>query len=178
MGLSKSLRARLLFASVFILFIPIAAQTGITEQEFTSLTRRISASFADPHLPRSEFSTITATLNPGIYRSHDQDTRLVPMLALQWWVSPNLALYGGLGSGISHEAIVQPQAIGVRFLPDVLNLGRFTPELTFSQHRIEGDRDYTLKWNEFRCLYALHQTGRQSLSLHRNAVQDWMRSRA
>jgi hypothetical protein len=149
---------------VLIILVPLAAQTDISEKEYTSLAMRLSAGFADPHLPRSEFSTITATLNPGIYRSANQDIRIVPGLVFQWWVSPNLALYGGLGSGISNKAIAQLQGIGFRFLPGSLNLGRFTPELAFSQHRIEGDRDYTLKWNEFRLLYALHMA-RQSYAV-------------
>lgn len=155
MGSSESLRSCLLCGIVLVI-MPLAAQTGISESEYTSLARRISARFADPYLPRSEFSTITATLDPGIYRTREREIGLLPVWTSQWWVSPNLALYGGLGAGINQEAIIQIRAIGLRFLPGILELGRFVPELTFSQHRIEGDRDYTLKWNELRLFYALH----------------------
>ncbi len=97
---------------------------------------------------------MTATFYPMVYYPHtDSSLRLLPVIGLQWWVSPNLALVGGLGSGLNGQQVVQLLRIGLRYLPESLALGPFRPEITFVKNGIEGLPDYRLTWNEASWAY-------------------------
>ncbi|MFB0517321.1 MAG: hypothetical protein ACETWG_12065 [Candidatus Neomarinimicrobiota bacterium] len=160
MGLSNTKSIIVLLAiGLLIEVFPLAAQATISEDEFNSLAHRLSAAATFAQLPRGEFGAITATLFPVLYRSENYALCLLPIVGLQWWVSPNLAVYGGLGGGMVERQVVQFQRIGFRYLPTTLALGTFTPELIFTQNRIDGIAAYKLKWNALRLSYATNIDG-------------------
>ena len=128
---------------------------------FLSFAEKVSAAMIPAPLPRGEFAPVTATFYPAVYRSNaSSDLQMLPAIGLQWWVSPNLAVVGGLGSGLTPQdagltgqQVVQLLRIGLRYLPESLALGPFMPEITFVQNRIEGLPEYGLKWNEVSWAY-------------------------
>ena len=121
---------------------------------FLSFAEKVSAAMIPAPLPRGEFAPVTATFYPVAYRPHaGSGLQILPVIGLQWWVSPNLAVVGGLGSGLMGQQVVQLLRIGLRYLPESFTLGPLTPEITFVQNRIEGLPEYGLKWNEVSWAY-------------------------
>ena len=97
---------------------------------------------------------MTATFYPVAYRLHaGSDLQFMPAVGLQWWVSPNLAIVGGLGSGLTGQQVIQLLRVGLRYLPESLALGPFRPEITLVKNGIEGLPDYRLTWNEASWAY-------------------------
>lgn len=123
---------------------------------FTSLARRVSMEATTGALPRVDFSLLSFTFQPVLYTPSGSSGRLLlPMVRLQWWVSPNLALLGGLGGAVAESEVVQLTQVGFRYLPEAVTLGPFTPEFLFVQQRLDGLREYTLKWNHFQWGYGI-----------------------
>jgi len=134
----------------------IAGSPGalLDESDFLSSADKTAAAMIPASLPGVEFAHITATFYPVLYRTNiDSNLQILPAVNFQWWVSPNLSLVGGLGSGLSNRSILQFMRIGFRYLPESLELGRWTPEITIIRSRIEGMPDYEIKWNEVGCIY-------------------------
>lgn len=132
----------------------------LDESDFRSAAEKTSAAMIPASLPGVEFAHVTATLHPVLYRENtDSELQILPAVNLQWWVSPNLSLVGGLGSGLNNRSILQFMRIGFRYLPGSLELGRWTPEIAIIRSRVEGLPDYELKWNEVGCTYCM-QRGR------------------
>ena len=70
------------------------------------------------------------------------------------WVSPNLSIFGSVGSGMDEESIVRLLRMGVRYLPEGLIFGDWGPEISLAQTRVEGLREMgVVKWNELRLGY-------------------------
>ena len=144
----------LLAGGTLILLSSLQAQGTFDEADFTSLARRVSVAGTLSQLPGGEFGTVTATIYPMIYQSESNDDQFLATVGLQWWVSPNLALAGGLGAGIAEQQVTQIRKVGLRYLPPTLQLGSLNPEVLFMQSMVEGSRVYTLKWNELRFVYS------------------------
>ncbi len=155
MGLYKHYLAK----ALVVLVVGSSLITGssgelLDRADFLSDAEITSAAMIPAPLPGVEVAHITATLYPVMYRANtDSDLQILPVVNLQWWISPNLSLVGGLGSGLNSRSIVQLMRIGFRYLPESLELGRWTPEITLTRSRIEGLPDYELKWNEAGCTY-------------------------
>ena len=123
---------------------------------FLSSAAQVSAAMIPAPLPEGEFAPIAVAFYPAVYRPHAYSgLQLLPVVELQWWVSPNLAVVGGLGSGLTVRQVVQLLRIGLRYRPESLTLGPFIPEITFVQNRIEGLPDYRLTWNEASWAYGV-----------------------
>lgn len=121
---------------------------------FRDCARRVSLEATSAALPRGEFAPTTLTLSPVLYHPHSSSSpKLFPTVLLQRWVSPNLALAGGLGYGMTRQRITLLQNIGFRYLPAALAWGPFTPEIRFAKFRIEGLPEYTLKWQHLQWAY-------------------------
>ncbi|MBA7649876.1 MAG: hypothetical protein GH143_07905 [Calditrichaeota bacterium] len=163
MGSSRSYIAVLLVVTMSAA-VPLMADPPEPVKDrsyFLSSAAQVSAAMIPAPLPRGEFALITATFYPVAYRPHaGSGLQLMPAVGLQWWVSPNLAIVGGLGSGLTPQnagltgqQVVQMLRIGLRYLPESLTLGPFMPEITFVQNGIEGLPDYRLTWNEASWAY-------------------------
>ncbi|MFC1620390.1 hypothetical protein ACFL45_10650 [Candidatus Neomarinimicrobiota bacterium] len=123
-------------------------------------------------LPKATNSPADLTFYPALYQPVGQERYLLPIVGLQYWVSPNLSLLGGIGGGIADGNVVQFSHIGLRYFPATLPLGSFMPEILITQNRIEGlsllidqflkdslgneiedpenyETRYDSKWNEF-----------------------------
>ena len=155
MGLYRRCLARpLAVLTVGTCFITGSPGTLLDRSDFLADAEKTSAATIPAPLPGVEFAHITATLYPVIYRTNtDSNLQILPVVNLQWWVSPNLSLVGGLGWGLNNRSIVQFIRIGFRYLPESLELGRWTPEITLIRSRVEGLPDYEIKWNELGCTY-------------------------
>ncbi|MEE9161738.1 MAG: hypothetical protein V3U35_02105 [Candidatus Neomarinimicrobiota bacterium] len=132
-----------------------AAQQDLTVEDFTSLARSVSMEATAANLPRGDFSLVSFTFQPVLYKPSGSGTRILPTVRLQWWVSPNLALLGGLGGALAGSEVVQLTHVGFRYLPEAAALGPFSPEFLFVQQRLDGLREYTLKWNHFQWGYGI-----------------------
>lgn len=156
MGSSRRYLAESLM--VLVIGAPLIARSPgliLDRSYFLSFAEKVSAAMIPAPLPRGEFAPVTATFYPVAYRPHaGSGLQILPVIGLQWWVSPNLAIVGGLGSGLAGQQIIQPLRIGLRYLPASLTLGPLTPEITFVQNRIEGLPEYGLKWNEVSWAYS------------------------
>ena len=162
-GLSRRYIATLLAVTISAAVPLMAGSPKLAKNQsyFFSLAEKVSAAMIPAPLPRGEFALVTATFYPVAYRPHDGSGRqILPVIGLQWWVSPNLAVVGGLGSGLTPQdagltgqQVVQMLRIGLRYLPEFLTLGPFMPEITFVQNGIEGLPDYRLTWNELTLAY-------------------------
>jgi len=118
--------------------------------------------------PRGEFSPIAITIYPAWYRPGDRGKYMLPLVGLQWWVSPNLALLGGIAHGASDKYIVQYVRVGLRYLLASLGIGPFTPEFYVTQNKVtglnpsvdqggldeQGNKAYDTRWNEIGWCYA------------------------
>lgn len=126
----------------------------LDSSDFRDFARRVSLEATAAALPRGEFAPTTLTLFPVIYHpDNSSGLKLLPTVLLQWWVSPNLALAGGLGNSVTEHWVVLLQNMGLRYLPAALAWGPFTPEMQFTMYRIEGLPEYTLKWQHFQWAY-------------------------
>ncbi len=145
--------ALMVFAAPLIANPP---EPALSHSDFISAAERVTAAMIPAPLPEGEFSPIAVALYPAVYRLHAYSgLQLLPVVELQWWVSPNLAVVGGLGSGLTVQQVVQMLRIGLRYRPEPLTLGPFMPEITFIQNRIEGLPDYRLTWNEASWAYGV-----------------------
>ena len=161
MGSSRRYLAESLM--VLVIGAPLIARSpGLRDRSyFLSFAEKVSTAMIPAPLPRGEFAPVTATFYPVAYRPHaGSGLQILPVIGLQWWVSPNLAVIGGLGSGLTPQdaglmgqQVVQLLRIGLRYLPGSFTLGPLTPEITFVQNRIEGLPEYGLKWNEVSWAY-------------------------
>ncbi len=164
MGSSRRYLAESLM--VLVIGAPLIARSPgliLDRSYFLSFAEKVSAAMIPAPLPRGEFAPVTATFYPVAYRPHaGSGLQILPVIGLQWWVSPNLAVVGGLGSGLTPDTlirglmgqqVVQLLRIGLRYLPGSFTLGPLTPEITFVQNRIEGLPEYGLKWNEVSWAY-------------------------
>lgn len=162
MGSSRRYLAESLM--VLVIGAPLIARSPgliLDRSYFLSFAEKVSAAMIPAPLPRGEFAPVTATFYPVAYRPHaGSGLQILSVISLQWWVSPNLAVVGGLGSGLTPQdaglmgqQVVQLLRIGLRYLPASLTLGPLTPEITFVQNRIEGLPEYGLKWNEVSWAY-------------------------
>ncbi len=131
----------------------LQAQAVSDSTAFAAYARDVSIATTPSSLPMSRFGPITATLFPAVYRPDGGTLQILPIISLQWWVSPNLAFLGALGGGIADRQVVQYQRIGIKFLPGFMKYGPLIPEMAFVQGRIDGLSAYTLKWNEMRWGY-------------------------
>lgn len=155
MGLYRRCLARsLAVLTVGTSLIAGSPDTLLDESDFLSDAEKTSAAMIPAPLPGVGFAHIAATMYPVIYRPNaDSDLQILPAVNLQWWVSPNLSLVGGLGSGLNNRSIVQLMRIGFTYLPESIAIGRWYPEITLIRSRVEGLPDYELKWNEVGCTY-------------------------
>ena len=104
-------------------------------------------------LPLTSFGPLSATLFPMLYRpegkgSDNPELFLLPIVEMQWWLSPNLSIHGGFGSGLFVKQLPTLRRLGLRYLPGLLAFESGTPEFSLAQGRIDGLAPYTLKWNE------------------------------
>lgn len=136
---------------------PLPAQLPRTKPDFLDLARTVTAASIPAPLPLTQFGALSATLFPAAIRAEGKDSDLVilPFLGLQWWLSPNLALLGGLGSGQFLKQLVLMRQVGLRYLPETLAVGAAIPEVIFVQGRVDGLAAYTLKWTELQWVYNL-----------------------
>ncbi len=145
--------ALMVFAAPLIANPP---EPALSHSDFISAAERVTAAMIPAPLPEGEFAPIAVAFYPAVYRPHAYSgLQLLPVVELQWWVSPNLAVVGGLGSGLTVQQVVQMLRIGLRYRPESLTLGPFMPEITFIQNRIEGLPDYRLTWNEASWAYGV-----------------------
>jgi hypothetical protein len=170
-GLSRGtpFRTALIVSTMLIITLPCFCQGGVPREEQERQARVTAADLSFGTLPKAEFSVLSFTLYPAYFRQSDDRRFLLPLAGLQWWVSPNLSILGGMGAGITDGYIVRFTRAGLRYLPDALVIGRFTPEFLFARSRIDGlnhmagvpvestfpDSAYWSKWNE----YALSWSG-------------------
>ncbi len=140
MALCKPVRLlRAIFLTGLALSVlPCAAQGSDSLQTLTILARNMAVDLTFGPLPRSDFGQVSATIFPSFYRPVSETQYLLPLVGLQLWVSPNLALTGGLGSGRADGQMVQYVRTGLRYLPASLSFGPFTPEFTFTQCAVGG----------------------------------------
>lgn len=139
MGLSKTERFLIVgFSGMLFLAIPAVAQSTPETTDFKYLAREMAADVTFGPLPRGDFGPINATIFPAYYRPTGENRHILPLVGLQWWVSPNLALLGGLGAGIADKRVVQYARIGLCYIPASLSVGSFTPEIYFAQNTIGG----------------------------------------
>ncbi|MCH7520715.1 MAG: hypothetical protein IIB42_03305 [Candidatus Marinimicrobia bacterium] len=133
----------------------LSAQAHWDRSDFESFAREVSIATDPASFPGAEFAPSSFSLFPAVYRPEGRTSQgaLLPILGLQWWVSPNLAFMGALGSGIGDGQVVQYQRIGFEFLPGIMGIGPLNPAIAFVQGRIDGLPAYTLKWNEMRWGY-------------------------
>ncbi|MFC1484631.1 hypothetical protein ACFL6Q_06255 [Candidatus Neomarinimicrobiota bacterium] len=138
-------------------------------------------------LPKTTNSPADLAFYPALYQPVGKERHLLPLVGLQYWVSPNLSLLGGIGGGIAGGNVVQFSRIGLRYFPATLPLGSFMPEIFITQNRIEGlsllidqflrdslgneiedsenyETRYDSKWNEFGWGYQ-GQISKYSLSV-------------
>ncbi|MCH7938737.1 MAG: hypothetical protein IID13_03205 [Candidatus Marinimicrobia bacterium] len=136
---------------------PLPALAPPTDLDFLDLARTVTAASIPAPLPLTQFGPLSATLFPTVIRAEGEESDLVilPFLGLQWWLSPNLALLGGLGSGHFQEQLLLLRRIGLRYLPEALIIGAAIPEFILVQGRIDGLAAYILKWNELQWIYNL-----------------------
>ncbi len=136
---------------------PLPAQPPRTKPDFLDLASTVTAASIPAPLPLTQFGALSATLFPTAIRAEGKGSDLVilPFLELQWWLSPNLALLGGLGSGQFLKQLVLLRRVGLRYLPEALALGAAIPEFIFVQGRVDGLAAYTLKWSELQWVYNL-----------------------
>lgn len=131
----------------------LPAQPLWDQSDFENFSRDVSVATTPAPLPSAEFAPSSFSLFPAVYRPDGDTQRILPIISLQWWVSPNLAFLGALGSGIADRQVVQYQRIGFEFLPGIMGIGPLNPAIAFVQGRIDGLPAYTLKWNEMRWGY-------------------------
>lgn len=131
----------------------LPAQPLWDQSDFENFSRDVSVATTPAPLPSAEFAPSSFSLFPAVYRPDGDTQRILPIISLQWWVSPNLAFLGALGSGIADRQVVQYQRIGFEFLPGIMGFGPLNPAIAFVQGRIDGLPAYTLKWNEMRWGY-------------------------
>ncbi len=131
----------------------LPAQPPWDQSDFENFSRDVSVATTPAPLPSAEFALSSFSLFPAVYRPDGDTQRILPIISLQWWVSPNLAFLGALGSGIADRQVVQYQRIGFEFLPGIMGIGPLNPAIAFVQGRIDGLPAYTLKWNEMRWGY-------------------------
>jgi hypothetical protein len=138
-------------------------------------------------LPKEANSPADLVFYPALYQPVYKDRYLLPLVGLQYRVSPNLSLLGGVGGGIADGNVVQFTRIGLRYFTATLPLGPFKPEIFITQNRIEGlsllidqflkdslgneiedpenyETRYDSKWNEFGWGYQ-GQINKYSLSV-------------
>jgi len=139
--------------AVSLLLTALSAQSAWQRTDFETWARKGAVAAMTASLPRGEFSPFSMTLLPVIVGQKNGPTRVFPYLGLQWWVSPNLAFTGGMTQSVLDEGIAHTQVIGLRLLSNLLAAGPFTPELSFSQGRMDGLAAYTSKWNLTRWAY-------------------------
>ncbi len=157
MGLSKDHTA----VSLTLTVLAVSLSASSPDSVLLSSATRVSAAMIPAPFPRREFAPVTATFYPVAYRPHaGSDLQFMPAVGLQWWVSPNLAIVSGLGgglvpqdAGLTGQQAVQLLRIGLRYLPESLALGPFSPEITLVKNGIEGLPDYRLTWNEASWAY-------------------------
>ena len=158
MGSSKHHTA----VSLALTVLAVSLSAGSPDSVMLSSAARVSAAMIPAPFPRGEFAPLTATFYPAVYYPHtDSGLRLLPVIGFQWWVSPNLAIVGGLGSGLipqdaglTGQQVVQLSRVGLKYLPESLALGPFRPEITLARNGIEGLPDYRLTWNEASWVYS------------------------
>ncbi|UCH63011.1 MAG: hypothetical protein JSU77_00715 [Fidelibacterota bacterium] len=139
MGLSKNERYLIVgFLGVLLLAVPASAQSTPETTDFKYLAQEMAADVTFGPLPRGDFSPISVTIFPAHYQPTGKNRHFLPLMGLQWWVSPNLAFLGGLGAGITDQLVVQYARIGLCYLPSSLSIGSFTPEFYFTQNNMEG----------------------------------------
>ena len=142
---------------VLVLLYPLPAQSPRTKTDFLDLASTVTAACIPAPLPLTQFGALSATLFPTVIRAEGQesDPVILPFLGLQWWLSPNLALLGGQGSGQFLKQLVLLRRVGLRYLPEALSFGGAIPEFIFVQGRVDGLAAYTLKWRELQWVYNL-----------------------
>ena len=152
-------------SKVFMALIAVVWLTGAThlpaqapwnQSDFENFALGVSVATTPAPLPSADFAPSSFSLFPAAYWPEGREAKgeLLPILGLQWWVSPNLAFLGALGSGIADRQVVQYQRLGFKFLPGFMGFGPLKPAIAFAQGRIDGLPAYTLKWNEMRWGYA------------------------
>lgn len=173
MDLSKSPRFLLLgLGGVFIFNILAHAQDSPEMTINDKIALGMAADLTFGSLPKETNSPVGLAFYPALYQPVGKERYLLPLVGLQYWVSSNLSLLGGIGGGIADGNIVQFSRIGLRYFPATLSLGSFEPEIFITQNRVEGlsllidqfmrdslgnvietpedyDTRYDSKWNEF-----------------------------
>ena len=100
--------------------------------------RKVAVNTTFAPMPGGAFSPVNTTIYPAWYRPGEGDKYMLSLLGLQWWVSPNLALEGGVGDGVAGKYIVSFRRVGLRYLPASLSWGPFAPEFYFAQNKVTG----------------------------------------
>lgn len=141
-----------------VLLTGLWAQTPRPKSDFVNLGAEGALAAIPAPLPLTPFGPLSVTLFPMIFRpegrgSDNPELLLLPIVELQWWLSPNLSIHGGLGSGVFAEQLPSLRRLGIRYLPELLAFDSGTPEFALAQGRIDGMAGYTLKWNELLWTY-------------------------
>ncbi len=134
------------------------AQTPRPKSYFVDLAAEGAAAAIPAPLPLTPFGPLSVTLFPMMFKpegegSDNPELLLLPVVEMQWWLSPNLAIHGGLGSALFAEQLPSLRRLGIRYLPELLASESGTPEFALAQGRIDGLAPYTLKWNELLWTY-------------------------
>lgn len=83
------------------------------------------------------------------------DRDFMPLIGMQWWVSPNLALTYTSGLDKHQNNFVRLQRGGLRYLPASMVILGARPEILLVQGIIKGLPEYAARWNEFQWRYAM-----------------------
>ncbi len=138
----------------FCLAQNISAQVDSTHDIKSSVANMAAVSVTAP-FPYGADSPFSASITLMPYKSMTSESDVMPLIGMQWWVSPNLALTNTTGLDKHQNNFVRLQRVGLRFLPASLAIGGAKPEVLLVQGKIKGLPEYTARWNEFQWRYAM-----------------------
>lgn len=152
---SSNLRgAAFAVALSFCLARNISAQVDSTNQVKSAVARIAAVSVTAP-FPMGEDSPFSASITIMPYETMSSESDFMPLIGMQWWVSPNLALMNTSGLDKHQNNYVRLQRVGLRYLPASMAIREARPEVLLVQGTIKGLPEYTARWNEFQWRYAL-----------------------
>ncbi len=126
----------------FALAQNISAQVDSTHDVRSSVARMAAVAVTAP-FPLGADSPFSASITIMPYQSMTSETDFMPVIGLQWWVSPNLALTNATGLDKHLDNFVRLQRVGLRYLPASMAIGGAKPELLLVQGKIKGLPEYT-----------------------------------
>lgn len=133
----------------------VSGQASLSNTEFKARAADIAATTTIASMPGTDFGQVSLILFAVRQKPAGEHARSIAAVTPQMWVSPNLSIFGSVGSGRDEDSIVRLLRMGVRYLPEILIFGDWAPEITLAQTRVEGLREMgVVKWNEFRLGYA------------------------